>query len=172
MNVNLIEAKQKKKSSACILNNKAAKLNLPTVTDGWRFNFNKHSKKRNFQTFVLVCINTPEIIEGCLIFEMKNTIEPYMAYIEIAPHNKGENRRYENVAGCLIAFACRLSFKHGEGDYQGWLAFDVLEESKKDEEKLMVMYSVKYNALRLGNSQTMVIPPDGGEKLIKEFLSE
>ena len=100
---------------------------------------------------------------------MKGKIEPYMSFVEIAPHNKGENRRYDSVANCLIAFACRLSFINGEGDYKGWLAFDVLEEDKQNEIKLMSLYSKKYGALKFGKT-TMVIPPEGGEKLINEFL--
>ncbi|MEA5461184.1 hypothetical protein VB796_19125 [Arcicella sp. LKC2W] len=145
------------------------KIVLPSITEAWRFNFKKHSKTKGFKTFVLICEETSNIIEGCLIFKMKDKIEPYMAFIEVAPHNKSENRKYDKVAGCLIAFACRLSFIHGEGDYKGWLAFDVLEEYKENEIKLMSLYSKKYNALKFGKT-TMVIPPEGGEKLINEFL--
>jgi hypothetical protein len=58
----------------------------------------------------------------------------------------------------------------GNDDYKGWLAFDVFEEEKADEIKLMALYSTKYNALRYGET-TMVIPPEGGEKLINEFLN-
>ncbi|MDR6843351.1 hypothetical protein [Flavobacterium granuli] len=77
---------------------KLLKLNLPSVADGWRFNFNKHSKKKGFETYVLVSEETSEKIEGCLIFEMKEKIEPYMAYVEIAPHNQGTVKEYDNVA--------------------------------------------------------------------------
>jgi len=143
---------------------------LPSLTDGWRFNFSKHARKKNFQTYILCCDHTPDIIEGCLIFEMRDQIEPYMAYVEVAPYNRGETKQRDNVAGCLIAFACRLSFIHGKGDYHGWLAFDVLEESKEDEMKLMAVYSSKYGALKFGET-TMVIPPEGGQKLIDEFLN-
>ena len=94
-----------------------------------------------------------------------------MAFIEIAPHNRGEVREYDNVAGCLIAFACRLSFINGENDFEGYLAFDVLEEEKEDEIKLMSMYSTKYNALKISDT-TMLIPPIGGKKLIDEFLNK
>lgn len=96
-----------------------------------------------------------------MIFEMKSKIEPYMAFVEVAPHNRGANKKYDRVAGCLIAFACRLSFKNGKGHYLGYLAFDVLEESKADERKLMALYCKKYNALRCGET-TMIVPPDGG----------
>lgn len=146
------------------------KIVLPSLTDGWRFNFRKHAKKTGFEKYVLVCKETPETIEGCLIFEMREKIEPYMAYIEIAPHNKGENRKFDKVAGCLIAFACRLSFIHGKEDYKGWLAFDVLEKDKKDEIRLMALYCQKYGALKFGQS-TMLISPAAGEVLIRQFLN-
>ncbi|WP_245895681.1 hypothetical protein [Flavobacterium album] len=101
---------------------------------------------------------------------MKDKIEPYMAFVEIAPHNQGKDKEFERVAGCLIAFACRLSFIKGNDIYRGWLAFDVLEEDKEAEIKLMANYSQKYHAKRFGET-TMVIPPEGGQKLIEEFLN-
>lgn len=143
---------------------------LPSLTDGWRFNFKTNTKKEKLSTYVLVCEETPEIIEGCLSFKMKDAHEPYMAYVEIAPHNKGDKRKYDDVAACLIAFACRLSFIHGDGDFKGWLAFDVLEQHKADEVKLMAMYSSKYGAVRFGKTTTMYIAPTEGEKLINAYL--
>jgi hypothetical protein len=147
------------------------KIPLPSLVDGWRFNFRGNTLKERLQTYVLICDETPAIIEGCLSFKLKGSEEPYMAYVEIAPHNKGRSKRYENVAGCLIAFACRLSFIHGKGHYQGWLAFDVLEEKKEDEIKLMAIYCGKYGALKFGET-TMVIPPDAGEHLINKYLNK
>lgn len=149
---------------------KPSSLPLPSITDGWRFNFKKHSKKTGFQTYVLVTEETPKVIEGCLSFQLKDAVEPYMAYIEIAPHNKGKTKTYENIAGCLIAYACRLSFIHGIAHFKGWLAFDVLEENKEDELKLMAIYCQKYGALKWRDT-TMVISPEIGEKLINKFLN-
>ena len=122
------------------------------------------------EIFVLVREETPNQIEGCLTFEMKDKKEPYMAFIEVAPHNFGKEKQYENVAACLIAFACRLSFMHASDHYKGWLAFDVIEAEKENEIKLMANYSKKYGALKFGET-TMVIPPAGGKKLIDEFLN-
>ncbi|EPR69165.1 hypothetical protein ADICYQ_1813 [Cyclobacterium qasimii M12-11B] len=90
-----------------------------------------------------------------------------MAFVEVAPHNRGNEKKYEKVAGCLIAYACRQSFINGQ---EGYLAFDVLEEREEDEIKLMNMYSQKYNAVRLDNSTTMIILPEGSENLISEYL--
>ncbi len=170
MNVKIIKIKGAVSVDAQILDHKLSNLKLPAFNDGWRFDFNKHSKKKGYRTFLLFSNETPDKIEGCLIFEMKDKVEPYMAFVEIAPHNKGEFKEYDNVAGCLIAFACRLSFVHGKNDFEGYLAFDVLEENKEDEIKLMTIYSKKYNALRVSET-TMLIVPEGSKKLIDEFLN-
>lgn len=155
---------------AQILDARSIEIMLPSITDGWRFNFNKHVKRTDFEIYVLVRDETPNIIEGCLTFEMKEKIDPYMAFLEVAPHNYGNDKEYERVAGCLIAFACRLSFMKADEVYRGWLAFDVLEEKKEDEVKLMAVYSTRYGALKYTDT-TMVIPPAGGQKLIDEFLN-
>lgn len=168
MKVKIIKLIDNQQVDAAILS--PLKVTLPSITDGWRFNFKSHSKKKGFQTYILVCEDTPTVIEGCLIFQLRDMVEPYMAYVEIAPHNKGKSKRYDKVAGCLIAFACRLSFINGKDHYKGWLAFDVLEEDKKDEIKLMALYCQKYGALKWGDT-TMVLSPEVGEKLINEYLN-
>ena len=168
MKVKIIKSDDRKIIDSRII--RSDDLILPSLTDGWRFNFKKHSKKGDFETYVLVCLETPKTIEGCLIFQMKEAVEPYMAYIEIAPHNKGKNKKFNQVAGCLIAFACRLSFIKGKEHFKGWLSFDVLEENKQDEIKLMALYCKKYGALKY-NQTTMVITPEAGETLISQFLN-
>ena len=166
MKVNIIRLKDNQRVESNIIKPKG--LPLPDMRDGWRFNFDKHSKRAFNETFVLVTEERPKVIEGCLIFRVEKG-EPYMAYIEIAPHNKGAGRRFDKVAGCLIAFACRLSFIYGEDHFKGWLAFDVMEIYKDDKIKLMAVYCQKYGALKWGET-TMVISPEAGEKLINQYL--
>jgi hypothetical protein len=147
------------------------KVKLPSLQEGWRFNFTKYCKMKGASTFALITEETPSIIEGCLIYKMKNEHEPYMAFIEIAYHNQGKQKKYALVAGCLIAFACMLSYQFGEGPFKGWLAFDVLEETSVKQNKLMSHYSTHYKAQRIANSTTMIIAPKDGELLIQEFLA-
>ena len=168
MNVIIYTAKEDDPVEGLIL--KGAGYELPDIQKGWRFDFAKHSKGRETYTYVLVTESKPEIIQGCLIFKMLKKQEPYMAYLELAPHNRGNEKEFLDVAGCLIAFACRLSFKFGEGVFKGWLAFDVLEERKEDEVKLMKLYSGKYGAKRFGET-TMLIEPEKGEELIEKYLN-
>jgi hypothetical protein len=160
-----VQTKSNVKSQISFVSNN--KIKLPSVGDGWRFNFSKHSKGKDFETYILTTDLTPEIIEGCLIINTKTKYQVYMAFVEVAPHNRGEEKKYDRVAGCLIAFACRQSFIKGR---EGYLAFDVMEEKEEDEVKLMNLYSLKYNALRLDHSTTTIILPNGSEKLINEFL--
>jgi hypothetical protein len=167
MNVKIIRVADKEFVDAEIIKGKSNK--LPTFQDGWRFDFSKHSKSIDTYSYILVCEETNDVAEGCLIYKMKAKIEPYMAFIENAPHNIGENKKYDLIAACLIAFACRLSFIHGIGDYKGWLAFDVQEETKENQKKLMLMYSKKYYARKFSET-TMLIMPEDGERLIEKYL--
>lgn len=147
------------------------KYKLPTLHDSWRFNFQKHAKESGAYAYILVTEDTPEIIEGCLLYKMQGELQPYMSYIEIAPRNRGKDKKYDLVGACLISFACKLSFTLGEGDYRGWLAFDVMEESKEDERRLMVTYSKKYYASNISGTTMMIIEPKDGEKLIAKYLT-
>lgn len=168
MNVKILEIETKSEIKSQIYLVTKNKSKLPSLKEGWRFNFSKHSKRKDCETYILTTDKSPEIIEGCLIIDTKSPYQVYMAFVEVAPHNRGDKKRYERVAGCLIAFACRQSFIQGK---EGYIAFDVQEEKKENEIKLMKLYSQKYSAVRLDNSTTMIILPEGSEKLINEFLN-
>jgi hypothetical protein len=144
---------------------------LPSIHAGWRFNFDKHVKLPNAKAYVITTRETPDVIEGCLIFQMKERTIPYMAFVEKAPHNKGEKTKFKFVAECLIAYACRLSHTKGEGDNKGWLTFDVKEERNEDTLKLMSLYSQRYYAVRVDDT-TMYIQPAHGQSLIDEYLRD
>jgi hypothetical protein len=85
-----------------------------------------------------------------------------MDLLEIAPQNLGKkNKRYDYVAGCLIAFACRESFKIN-GDYQGLVTFAAKTE-------LIKLNIEKYGA-EIASGQRMFIDIDAGRALIKAYL--
>ena len=133
---------------------------LPLKKDGWNFNWRQLSK--NGTIYVLRTIDSSENIEGALC--LRNEYEMLiMDALELAPHNTGRaNKRYDYVAGCLIAFACRESFKI-QGEYQGFLTF----VSKTN---LIKWYSEKYGA-ELALGQRMFIDWENGEKLIDKYLN-
>ena len=139
----------------------AKRKNVPLKKDGWNFNWKQLVQEQNTQTFILKTIELPQSVEGALHLKVESGML-IMDAVEIAPHNIGRNKkRYDYVAGCLIAFACRESFKL-EGSYKGFLTF----VSKTN---LIKWYSEKYDAtLTLG--QRMFIDSESGEKLINKYL--
>lgn len=148
------------------------KVKLPGLADGWRFAFDKQSKKfPHSTTYILVTDESPDIIDGCMIFQLKDKVVPYMAFVEVAPHNYGKKKKYDYVAGCLIAFAFKQTYIQGKGDYQGWLAFDVREEDPEDQVKLMAIYSKKYGAVKVDDTQ-MYLMDDAGDTLIEKYLGK
>ncbi|QTE40976.1 MULTISPECIES: hypothetical protein [Mucilaginibacter] len=168
MKVKLIKVETAEEVKALIKEGKAKE--LPSMQDGWRFNFEKLIKKlKNATGYLLVTEETPDIIEGALIFQLVDKVMPYMAYLEVAPHNRSNPKKYEQVAGCLIAYAFQQSVIQGKGDYNSMLQFDVLEEKKEDAIKLMAVYSGKYNAKRWDDT-TMVIMDEDGESLVTKYL--
>ncbi|GAA4203289.1 hypothetical protein GCM10022289_19290 [Pedobacter jeongneungensis] len=145
---------------------------MPSLQDGWRFDFHKQLKYlKDATAYVLVREDTPDVIEGCMIFQLLDKKKPYMAFLEVAPHNKGDEKKHDHVAGCLIAYAFKLSLMRGVGDYKGMLYFEVGEERKEDEVKLMHLYSSRYRAMRLGTTNMMVIFDENGELLIERYLN-
>jgi len=106
-----------------------------------------------------------------MIFQLVDNKQPFLAYVEVAPQNKGDEKKHDHIAGCLIAYAFKLSLMRGVDKYKGALHFKIGEERKENEIKLMALYSTKYNAYRLGNSNIMAIYDDDGEQLIKRYLT-
>ena len=134
---------------------------VPLKKDGWSFNWRQLTHEENSKTFFLKTVEPPQNVEGAIQLKIENEML-IMNVLEIAPHNIGsKNKTYDDVAGCLIAFACRESFKL-EGDYKGFLTF----VSKTN---LIKWYADKYGAeLTLG--QRMFIDERNGIKLIRKYL--
>lgn len=134
---------------------------LPLKRDGWKFDWNKLINEKNTKTYLLRLKRKPNSVQGILQLRLENDML-IMDAIEIAPHNIGStNKTFDYVAGCLIAFACRESFKIN-GTYKGYLTFT----SKTN---LVNWYKDKYGATQaLG--QRMFIDDISGSKLIQKYL--
>lgn len=133
---------------------------IPKKKDEWLFDWSKITNSGG-QIFGLRTKKSPDNIEGAILLKIEFDML-IMDLLEIAPHNLGKNKkRYDYVAGCLIAYACRESFKI-TGDYQGFVTF----VAKTD---LIKLYKEKYGA-EIASGQRMFIDINAGHKLIKEYL--
>jgi len=120
--------------------------------------------------FVLVKLETPKIIEGCMIFSIHETFGPFMDYLEVAPHDKGRNGKYKRISGSLIAFACGLSFDYEISEDRGILTFQAYSDDKDSTKKLENYYRSKYGAI-MNPLGFMEIYQDQSRHLIEEYLN-
>lgn len=80
-----------------------------------------------------------------------------MAYLESAPHNRGKNKEFDYVAGCLIARACQLSIMEGKGHFKGFLSFQCMDE------EVIRVYHHKYGAHRVDETYMFIEPKTSNE---------
>lgn len=131
---------------------------MPLSQSEWLFNwkslFAKNSLifKLSYEGEIQGLLKLSEVDEG--YYEMSN--------LELAPTNYGSKGVVNNVAGCLIAYACLLTFELNTGAYKGYLAF-----TSKGE--LIPYYEKKYFA-ELVYREKMIIFPKNGKRLIKKYL--
>lgn len=136
--------------------------NIPLKKNGWQFNWRKLYKVKGAEVFKLTIEDSSDTIEGLIMLSLMYGEMVFMNNIEIAPHNYRSQGKYENAAGCLIAFGCQQGFERGEGNYRGYLSF----ESKS---QLIPIYQNKYGAT-LAMGRRMYIGPQSGKALIKKYL--
>ena len=157
MEVNLIDNKRKKSVTGLI--SKANIKDMPSLQLKWKFNWkslysaNSRIFKLTYEGEIQGLLKLTEINEG--YYEMTN--------LELAPKNYGSKGIMDNVAGCMIAYACLLTFTLNKGSYKGYLAF-----TSKGE--LIPHYEQKYFA-ELVFREKMIIFPENGKKLIKKYLN-
>lgn len=113
--------------------------------------------------FKITLEESPDQIEGMVMLSLMYDEMLYLNNIEVAPHNYGKGGQYDNVAGCLLAFACRMGMSHGKGNYKGFLAFDSKTE-------LIELYQNKYGAT-WAMGQKMYFTPEAGDKLMEKYLN-
>lgn len=138
----------------------AIKRELPTKRKGWNFNW-----KSLYEDHALIFkLDYGGEIQGLLKMAKMNDGYYEMAHLEISPSNYGRKGKYDDIAGCLIAYACLLAFELNEGNYQGYLAFTSKSE-------LIEHYEKEYSA-EVIYKQKMMINPQNGRKLVMKYLKK
>lgn len=128
----------------------------------WKFNW-KAKELSNAEIYKLQTISSPDIIQGLIAltkFERDQAI--YVNIAESAPHNLGENKRYNGVGGHLFAIAAQISKDSGYGGF-------VFMDAKNM--KLVKHYQKNLGAVMLGvpHPYRMFIDENSAEKLLKIY---
>jgi len=123
---------------------KAVFTDLPLKKEHWNFNWKEEFKNVENEIYILRQLNkSGRNIESIISLKWvtqngENHKHLKMNLLEIAPHNFGKSGKYSRVAGCLLAFACEMSFTV-KNNYKGWLMFEAKTE-------LVDLYINKYGA--------------------------
>ena len=155
--MNLIEKKTGKKVSAEIeLINKK---DLAALKKNKNFGFD-WSLENNSQTFKLKITESDEIIGLISLVDYPEEFRIHINLIEASKIYRGKNKKILNIPGCLIAFACKLSFKKG---YEGFV-------SLIPKTQLIKYYMQNYGFLQFGRQ--LAILEEISESLIQKFIGD
>lgn len=151
----------KKQDVTAIISRTGAR-HLPLKKQGWQFNWKSLFQTEGAEFYKITLEESPDTIQGMLMISLMYEELVYMNNIEVAPHNLGSKGRYDNVAGCLIAFACIQAFEQGEGKYKGYLAFT-------SKTQLIQLYQEQYGATH-AMGQKMFFDQKAGIELINKYI--
>jgi hypothetical protein len=129
-----------------------------TKKNGWRFDWKYELKRPERDVYKLTIVNNMAIIQGLISLEIKSD-HIYMHLIENAPFNFGKKKIYNGVAGNLVAYACKESFRKG---HEGNVAFI-------SKTQLIDHYIETLGAIHIGN-QRMIIETKAALKLIDKYF--
>ncbi len=85
----------------------------------------------------------------------------YLHLLENAPFNRGRKKRYDGVAGNLVAFLCKTSFERG---YEGIVVFE-------PKTRLIAHYEKTLRA-QLFAPNRMFIPSHAAYNLVKRYFTD
>ena len=129
---------------------------LRNLEGAWKFDWWTETERA--EVFKLIDPGSPKAIYG-LIALARRQDHVEVTLLETSLENVGSDKRFERIAGCLLAYAVRLSLSL---HFDGCLAL----ESKTD---LIDHYEKKYGFSRVGHSSRMLLMPGAAARLVAEY---
>lgn len=123
------------------------------------FEFNWRKEKSFFVHKIRLELEE-EILALISIEDIPKEFRLHIRLIENSNSNKGKNKKYDYVAGCLIAHSCEIAF---EKDYDGFV-------SLKPKTEIEGLYRDKYGFREMG--QFLYTELSNSETLIKKYLGD
>ena len=121
------------------------------------FDWDEESK---FEVYKIIISEeeNPEIHGLISIIDTPEEMRVHINLVENSNENKGESKKYDWVAGCLLAFATKMAFENG------YLGFTSLIPKTK----LIGLYVNKYGFSQYGRQ--LAIEQDAALSLIQKYL--
>ena len=123
--------------------------------------FDWHQERNEYEVYKLVAPKVGPAIQGLMsLHRMPDHV--HVNLLESNPQNVGRRKKYDGVAGNLVAYAAKLSLELGFG---GAVSFDAKSE-------LISHYEKTLKAKRVGRSQRMVIEEPEAMALIEQYFGD
>lgn len=134
---------------------------LKAITRNPEFEF-KWKLEREYEIYKLFRTDTGQILGLMSVANSPESVAIHIRLLESGKTNVGTSKELEGIAGCLIAWACRLSFLRG---YDGWIKLTAKSE-------LIKHYVSHYGMIQIGQTQTCKIEQDQAYVLIRKYLHD
>ncbi len=128
-------------------------LKLISSEKGWLFDWKFEHAQNDRDVYKLTIQNNPTIIQGLISFTIKAD-HVYMNLLESASFNKGKNKIYNGVAGNLVAYACKVSFQHGN---DGFVSFTSKTQLISHYEKTLGAYHFGGHLMVIENKAAQIL---------------
>lgn len=129
------------------------------IASSKEFSFDWSLEKKN-EVYKIHLINKVKEILGIMsLIDYPEEYRIHLNLIEVSSSNIGKNKKIENIAGCLIAYACQLAFKRG---YAGFV-------SLQPKTRLIKLYKNNYGFRQYG--KLLAVEQNASLALINKYLS-
>jgi hypothetical protein len=124
------------------------------------FDFDWKLEKKN-EVYKIYLLDQKKDILGLMsLIDYPEEYRIHLNLIELGNKNKGKSKTIDNIAGCLLAFACDISFVKG---YYGFV-------SLQPKSKLIDLYQDKYGFRQYG--RLLAVEQASAQALINKYLSD
>lgn len=119
----------------------------------WKIEYDKHEL-----LFKIRLKDDEEILGLICLIDVPEELRIHLELVEVKIGQTGKNKKIDNIAGCLIAFACEESFKRKYGGFVSLLP----------KTKLVKHYKVKYGFFQYG--RLLAIEGQTSKLLLHKYL--
>ncbi len=126
-------------------------------SEQYQFDWNR---QRFCKVYKLTAIGSEEILGLISLVDISREFRIHVNLIEVSKENIGKSKKIANIAGCLLAFACREAFDRG---YEGFV-------SLVPKTMLISHYINGYGFRKFG--RILAITWSDSETLIQKYLSD
>ena len=127
------------------------------IKESGEFDFN-WDKERKYVLYKLRLEASPRILGLVAVKDFPTEARLHIPLIEVSRTNIGKNKAYDFIAGCMIAFVCKMAFAK---KYEGFV-------SLLPKTEIIGLYINKYGFNWMG--QLLFVAFDNAENLVKKYL--